>query len=130
MLVPPILDRYSNTLRLKDHYEWARKVYTQYRYEIIEWNTRAIAPFNHTVWCCQEWKELQGWLAWVNRNIVINLGLDSRETVGVKLRIATCMLNKLTSIDEITKIEIHSNLTRNIWYEQDIIDVEDLPFQL
>lgn len=128
MLVPPILDRYTNTLRLKDHYEWARKVCSQYRYEIIEWNSRAIEPFNHLIWCCQEWKELQGWLAWVNRNIVINLGLDSRETIGVKLRIATCMLNKLTSIDEITKIEIHSNLTRNIWYEQDIIDVEDLPF--
>lgn len=128
MLIPPILDRYQNTLRLQDHYDFARKVWSQFNREYIGSNQRVIQPFNHHVWECQEWKELHRWLVWVNRNIVLNLGLDSYETVGVKLRIATSMLNKIKTLDNITKIEIHLNLTRNVWNEQRIIEVEDLPF--
>lgn len=128
MLIPPILNRYEDTLRLQDHYDFARKVWSQFRWEYIDFNQRVIQPFNHHVWACQEWKELYRWISWVNRNIVLNLGLDSYETVGVKLRIATSMLNKIKTLDNITKIEIHSNLTRNVWNEQRIIEVEDLPF--
>lgn len=128
MLIPPILNRYEDTLRLQDHYDFARKVWSQFSWEYIDANQRVIQPFNHYIWECQEWKELYHWLVWVNRNIVLNLGLDSYETVGVKVRIATSMLNKIKTLDNITKIEIHSNLTRNVWNEQHIIEVEDLPF--
>lgn len=127
MLIPPILDRYQNTLRLQDHYDFARKVWSQFRYEYIEWNIRPICPFEGHI-ICNDWHDLRVWLTWVNHNIVLNLGLDSSTTIGVKLRIATSMLNNIKTLDDITKIEIHSNLTRNVWNEQHIIEVEDLPF--
>lgn len=129
MLIPPVLDRYENTLRLQDHYEWARRVWTLYRFEYVEYNKRCIEPFACCL-ICGNWKDLREWLHWVNRNIVLNLGLDSKETIAVKLRIATGMLNKIKTLDSVQKIQIHSNLTRNIWYESYIIETEDLPFQL
>lgn len=127
MLIPPILDRYCSSYRLQDHYEFARKVWTLYRHDYIEWNIRVITPFAHHI-LCQEWHDLQKWLSWVNRNIVIQLGLDARETTLVKMRIATGMLNNIKTIDEIHKIEIHSNFVRNLHYEMNIINTEDLPF--
>ena len=125
MLIPPILDRFTNTRRLQDHYDFARNVWSQYRFEYVEWNSLAISPFNKIK--CLTNGELRNWLQWVNRNLILNLGLDSHSTSMVKLRIATSMLNKY-SLDNIEKIEIHSNLTRNLHYELSIIETEDLPF--
>ena len=93
MLIPTILDRFKNTKRLQDHYDFARIVWTQYRFEYVEWNSLAISPFSKLK--CLTNGELRNWLQWVNRNIVLNMGLDSHDTIMVKLRIATCMLNKL-----------------------------------
>ena len=126
MLIPTILDKFTNTKRLRDHYDFARIVWTQYRFEYVEWNSLAISPFNKLK--CLTNGELRNWLQWVNRNIILNIGLDYHSTIMVKLRIATCMLNKLKTIDKIEKIQIHSNLTRNINYELKIIETEDLPF--
>lgn len=126
MLIPTILDRFKNTKRLQDHYDFARIVWTQYRFEYVEWNSLAISPFSKLK--CLTNGELRNWLQWVNRNIVLNMGLDSHDTIMVKLRIATCMLNKLETIDKVEKIQIHSNLTRNVNYELSIIETEDLPF--
>ena len=69
------------------------------------------------------------WLWWVNRNICDdNLERDSYYTTMVKLRIATGMLNKLTSLTDEEKREIHTNLTTNVncamWSRQE----RDLPF--
>jgi hypothetical protein len=64
---------------------------------------------------------------WVNYNIVRTIDIDNLKTINVKLRIATGMLNKI-DLDQISKIEIHSNLTRNIHTEYYAILESELPF--
>jgi len=69
------------------------------------------------------------WLWWVNRNICDNnLERDSYYTTMVKLRIATGMLNKLTSLTDEEKREIHGNLTANVHNAVYLRMEDDLPF--
>lgn len=68
------------------------------------------------------------WIMWVNKNICQQLQTDNVITTGVKLRIATGMLNKLESLTDLEKIQIHSNLIRNVHLEQNAIIDETLPF--
>ena len=68
------------------------------------------------------------WGRWVNKNIVFNLERDTAQTTGVKLRIATGMLNKLKSLSEEDKKIIHENLTTNIYNEMFKIAESQLPF--
>lgn len=68
------------------------------------------------------------WGRWVNKNIVFNLEHDSAQTTGVKLRIATGMLNKLKSLSEEDKKIIHENLTTNVYNEMFKIAASQLPF--
>ena len=65
---------------------------------------------------------------WVNKNIVFNLEHDTAQTTGVKLRIATGMLNKLKSLSEEDKKIIHENLTTNVYNEMFKIAASQLPF--
>lgn len=58
--------------------------------------------------------DLITWLWWVNDNICDQLSIDNYNTVQVKLRIATGMLNKLESLTDMEKTEIHTNLTTNV----------------
>lgn len=94
----------------------------------------------YSIACCQECiepfdrgrsltnPELRRWLKWVNYNIVVQLGNDTQWTVGVKLRIATGMLNRIESLTDLEKIQVHSNLTRNVWKEFFNIQTDLLPF--
>lgn len=68
------------------------------------------------------------WVMWVNRNICQNLKTDYYKTTDVKLRIATGMLNNIQSLTDLEKIQIHSNLVRNIRLEVGTIQEEALPF--
>lgn len=68
------------------------------------------------------------WGRWVNKNIVFNLERDTAQTTGVKLRIATGMLNKLKSLSEEDKKIIHENLTTNVYNEMFKIAASQLPF--
>lgn len=68
------------------------------------------------------------WGRWVNKNIVFNLERDTAQTTGVKLRIATGMLNKLKSLSEEDKKIIHENLTTNVYNEMFKIAANQLPF--
>lgn len=72
--------------------------------------------------------DLIRWIMWVNVNICQQLITDNSITTGVKLRIATGMLNKLESLTDLEKIQIHSNLVRNVKKEEYDILTEDLPF--
>lgn len=73
---------------------------------------------------------MRDWLKWVNENIIVHLGdtTMSEKRLGTLLRIATCMLDKVPKIDSIDRIEIHYNLTHNVWAEYRNIQLEGLPF--
>lgn len=70
-------------------------------------------------------------LIWVNKNILFKIIEDDYKTIGVKLRIATGMLNKLASQSKIPE-EIaslyHTRLVSNVKAIQMAIMLEDLPF--
>jgi hypothetical protein len=73
---------------------------------------------------------IRNWLIWVNSNIILELGsvTMNEKRLGVLLRIATNMLDKAPVDDNIVRIEILSNLRRNVWKEYFNIYSEDLPF--
>lgn len=124
MLLPNLLQRYSFDSTLKQSYEWNRKVWSQYRYELQNCSY-CISPFSLSA--CLTHPQLRKLIEWVNYNIVRTIDIDTLSTINVKLRIATCMLNKI-DMDKIHKIEIHSNLTRNIRNEYFAIIESELPF--
>ncbi len=86
----------------------------------------AIRPFNWLRIMCDH--EMIMWLIWVNENICQQLKTDYYKTTDVKLRIATGMLNRIESLTDEEKIQIHSNLTNNIRAEMYRIQEELLPF--
>ena len=71
---------------------------------------------------------LRGWLCWVNKNIILNLGLDYEITTLVKLRIAASMLNKVDNLTDYENVQIFTNLKDNINSEIYILNTEELPF--
>lgn len=76
-------------------------------------------------------KDVQDVLKFININLVLPLGYAgesySYQTVGVLLRIATGMLNKLDIPNEY-KLMFHEHMTHNIWTEFGICTDENLPF--
>lgn len=71
--------------------------------------------------------ELNKWLKWVNKNIVLELGSKQYKTINVRLRIAVNMLDKLhLSKDDL--ISIMLMLVANVRVEMGNIWSEDLPF--
>lgn len=99
----------------------------------VAYTTRMIAPISddednydiiEEVW---RNKELQEWLEWVNRKITLCIGIESYQTLGVRLRIATTKLDKLNLPFKIGA-KIHYYLCNNVWNENELIINEDLPF--
>lgn len=83
----------------------------------------------HTSWLNMYFnRDLRELNIWINRNIVLCLGDAVESTIGVRLRIATSMLNKCYSIDDDKKRELHSALTNRIWQEFYSVVNEQLPF--
>ena len=68
---------------------------------------------------------------WVNKKIVLLLGIAEYRTIGVRLRIATGMINKLVHEKKLS-IEkaqlIHDSLVFNLNREISAINTQDLPF--
>lgn len=76
-------------------------------------------------------KELQNLLQWVNKKIVLILDIADYRTIGVRMRIATGMLNKLVKegiISDKLSHKIHTNFVTTINGELSKINTEDLPF--
>ena len=74
---------------------------------------------------------LRDLLRWVNKKIVLTLGVADYRTIGVRMRIATGMLNKLVYENRVSiKIgaDIHNNFVTTINREISAINTEDLPF--
>lgn len=135
MLIPEYLKTIASSdnkdITLREIYKFAYHVSSQYR-SLINNCSYCIAPFN--IQKCLTNSLLRNWIQWVNKNIVLQLWCDTEDTTNVKLRIATGMLNKLNEderyicIDPIEKIQIHSNLVKNIKEEVIKIQLDELPF--
>lgn len=125
MLLPNLLQRFQKDCTLKESYEWNRIVWNQYRWDLSACQY-CISPFAYrSMWILNT--ELRKLLCWINYNIIRNIDIDSLDTINVKLRIATCMLNKI-DIDDVYKIEIHYNLVKNVREEYYNIQLSELPF--
>lgn len=104
----------------------------------VAYTTRMIAPITDdednydiidAIWAS---KSLQAWLEWVNRKITLQIGIQSYQTLGTRIRIATSMLNGLVQINAVPeKIaqKIHYYLCNNVRDENTLVVNEVLPFQ-
>ena len=117
--------RYLDQDTLREKYNTVRKVAWAYRYFIYD-SSICISPFSRQR--CLLNRSLKEWLNWVNRNIILNLGLDSESTTRVKLRIAASMLNKVDNLTDYENVQIFTNLKDNINSEIYILNTEELPF--
>jgi hypothetical protein len=75
--------------------------------------------------------DLRSIVRWVNKKIVLQLGIIDYRTIGVRLRIATGMINKLVHenrLPEKTGMLIHFSLVSNLNREISAINTQDLPF--
>lgn len=75
--------------------------------------------------------DLHSILVWVNKKIVLLLGLADYRTIGVRMRIATGLLNKLVYDGRLSaklSSRIHHNFVTTINGELSEINTEDLPF--
>lgn len=119
MLIQSPLLRYTDNMTLGDKYEFLRKYLSQDRFMV---NCRDFCtttlPYGH---------EINKWIIWVNSRIVLQLGHANYRTIGVLLRIATGMLNKLDYPDEF-KIKVHSELVARVNAEMYRIALDELPF--
>lgn len=125
MLFNGPFNRYLNQDLLKNRYNELRLIWESFRYD-IEQSSICIAPFSKEKALINS--QLRCWLYWVNRNIILNLGLDSEITTRVKLRIAASMLNKVDSLTDIENVQIFTNLKNNVNHELYILTNEELPF--
>lgn len=74
---------------------------------------------------------LKNIISWINKKITLSLGISDYRTIGVRMRIATGMLNKLVAEGNLSKdlcIRIHDNFVKTINGEIAAINTEDLPF--
>lgn len=70
-------------------------------------------------------------LVWINTKITLELGKLDYRAIGVRVRIATNMLNKLVNEGFLSRdlnMRIHYTLVTNVRREISAINVEDLPF--
>lgn len=125
MLVTGPFSNYLNQGTLKEKYNILRKIEWAYKYDIYN-SSVTINPFPKQT--CITNKELRIWLNWVNRNIVLRLGLDNEITIRIKMRIASGLLSKINSLTQIDKLQIFANLIENINADLEIMATEDLPF--
>lgn len=119
MLIHSPLLRYTDNMTLGDKYEFLREYLSQDHFMI---NCRdfctTVLPYG---------TEINKWINWVNSRIVLQLGHADYRTIGVLLRIATGMLNKLDYPNEF-KIKVHSEMVARVNSEMYRIALEELPF--
>ena len=75
--------------------------------------------------------KLHSIVTWINKKITLVIGIADYRTIGVRMRIATGLLNKLVAEGDLSKnisIRIHDNFVKTINGEMSAINTEDLPF--
>lgn len=120
-----------------EKYEYFRKLYNAGAHYILLNNVNVFGPFPRAIvpWDISEAQktaiynpEVTKVLAWINKEIIINLGVMTEKTLYVKIRIATGMLDKCNILKDF-KILFHDNMARNLQIEHTEIIMSDLPFQ-
>lgn len=125
MLIQSVLLKHVQGLSSIEKYKFLARVYNQDQYCLL--CTSFLSPLN--ISRLQAYR-MRDWLKWVNVNIILQLGdtTMSEERLGVLMRIAVCMLDKVPQIDDITRLEMFSNLRLNVRHEYYSIRLEGLPF--
>lgn len=78
-----------------------------------------------------EYKDLANVVYWINKNILTQLNTLESKTLEVRIRIATSMLNKVVTDNNINKlvgVVIHDNFTKNLKQLYFDLNVDELPF--
>lgn len=127
----------DETLKPSEVYDKLRSIYNQGAKGLLD-NTRMFLPkfvddeefldMYYDIYSNQDIKPL---IRWVNARIVLFLGLAEYRTIGVRIRIATGMLNKLVYDKKISMrlgCAIHDTLISNLNDEISAISTQDLPF--
>ena len=118
-------------LKPSEAYNFLKRNFTQDRFmlesdEVIKpLSKHEVALLNDDYYTIQD---LNRWLKWVNKNIILELGSQTQQTIFVRLRIAVNMLDKLHLVKN-DRISIMIMLTANVRAELGKIATEDLPFQ-
>ena len=125
MLIRSPLLQMVRTLPSVDKYDFLARAYKQDHYCTL--CTECISPLK--VSTLQAYR-MRSWLEWVNVNIILQLGCItmSEKRLGVLMRIAVNMLDKVPQVGNITRLEMISNLQHNVWKEYYNIRSEGLPF--
>lgn len=87
-------------------------------------------PGTYTYECFNN-DDLKSVIKWININILLRLKDDSYITTGVKIRIATSMINKLVGQEKLKKdyaLLAHDILVANVAEVRNILLDESLPF--
>lgn len=123
-------------LKPSEVYDQLRNTYNQGVKGIIE-STRIISSgtadeCNYDI-VYEVWRNsrLHDILVWINTKITLELGKLDYRAIGVRVRIATNMLNKLVNEGFLSRdlnMRIHYMLVTNVRREISAINVEDLPF--
>lgn len=123
LIVSPLVNSIKH-LTLREQYNELKRLYSKPWFGLVECCNCAASKDVNWRDNPELWK-LKGWITY---NIILNLGNDSPVTTGVKVRIATGMLNKIESLTVLEKIRIHDDLILTIFKEQNAIIDEELPF--
>lgn len=71
------------------------------------------------------------WLKWINKKILFSIPKDNMYTIGVRIRIATGMLNNFQKDGTLPKeicLAYHERLVNNANRLVSLVNTEDLPF--
>lgn len=126
MLIHSTLLRHVQNKDPVEQYQYLRKVIYADRHALQD--QTVIGPIRFGLMP----SDVRNLVEWINTKIVLNLDnylyYAGNKTLGVLLRIATGMINKLDLPEEI-KQEIHSNVIYNVHKEQCRLELSLLPFQ-
>lgn len=127
----PIMANCTQETKPSEIYNQLRIAYNQGVKGILDC-TRIFIPYYEQEECdilYEIWRNpaLRAIVRWINQKIVLELGVAKYQTINVRLRIATGMINNL-NLSKNLAINIHSHLVKNIQREMGLINTEDLPF--
>lgn len=117
-------------------YDWMRIAYNQGSPGILT-TMRLVCPSNddeddydiaYELWQNKAFKK---WLAWVNENITLAIGIQDYRRIGTCLHIADSMLMKAIDEGKIARKfydPVHYYLCKNAWDEHRLVLNEGLPF--
>lgn len=127
----PIMANCTQETKPSEIYNQLRIAYNQGAKGILDC-ARIFIPYYEQEECdilYEIWRNpaLRAIVRWINQKIVLELGIAKYQTINVRLRIATGMINNL-NLSKNLAISIHSHLVKNIQREMGLINTEDLPF--